>query len=727
MTTTHRHPGSGRALLALAMLAACGPTQAQESSMAASVTAGAGVVSGDSAERAIFGQYNGLRPDRAYGLLDFQYDRRIEATGIWTRFRGVNVFGENRELNFLWNKVGDWKFVAEFSELVRREPYSVNTGLVGAGTTTPQVTYLAGGPGTGWNLDPSTKRQGLGLAYSKWLSPAIELQTSLKSENKDGARLFGRGFACPSPVAPGCAPTTGANPGWAVLMVPEPINANHSQLEARLSYAGGKLRLSGGYYGSFYNNSYGTMTPGVPGSLNSPLGVLQPLNTGLQPILSQSLALPPDNQAHHLDVTGNYLFTPTTRAYFKLGYARATQDQGFARAGLADAPLGVANLDGRVDTMLGRLGISARPTPKLSLLAEVRHDDRDDKTPLALYNVEGAQAYTNRRYPYTRTRGKLQASYQFNRDYSGTLGADYESIDRGAFTATSAISGVSALRQKTEEIGYRAELRRRMTESFSGAISLVSSERDGSAWLRPAFGGGVEPFGNPGAVITSASIFMPTLADRQRDKVRLLAIWQPSDELTLQFSADYGRDKFSAPSIQGLQRTDMSLFSLDWDYVLSSRWTLNGYLSRGSQTLDQARPGGYIMAFDNDNTSVGVGVVGKPTGVLEVGATLSLFDDRNAYAQTLDPTANAGSFALLNAAGGLPDIVFRTTELRVFGRYALSKTSSLQIDLVHHRAKFNDWTYGHDGTPFLFSDNTTVTQLQKQHVTFAALTYTHRW
>ena len=131
------------------------------------------------------------------------------------------------------------------------------------------------------------------------------------------------------------------------------------------------------------------------------------------------------------------------------------------------------------------------------------------------------------------------------------------SVER-SFTATSAISGVSALRQKTEEIGYRAELRRRMTESFSGAISLVSSERDGSAWLRPAFGGGVEPFGNPGAVITSASIFMPTLADRQRDKVRLLAIWQPSDELPPQFSADYGRDKFSAPSLQGLQRTGKS-------------------------------------------------------------------------------------------------------------------------------------------------------------------------
>lgn len=727
MTTTNRHPRFGRALSALAVLAAFGQAHAQESEMEASASVGVGAVSGDSADRAIFGQYNGLRPDRPYGLLDFRYERRIESTGIWTRLRGVNLLGENRELSFLWSKVGDWKLVAEFGELVRREPYGVNTGLVGAGTTTPQATHLAGGPGTGSNLDLRTKRQGLGLAYSKWLSPAIEFQASLKSENKDGSRLFGRGITCPSPVAPGCAPTTGANPGWAVLMIPEPINANHSQLEARLAYAGGNLRLSGGYYGSFYNNSYGAMTPGVPGSLNNPLGVLQPLNTGLQPILSQSLALPPDNQAHHLDVTGSYLFTPTTRATFKLGYARATQDQSFAGAGLADAPPGITSLDGRVDTSLARLGITARPMPKLSLLADLRYDDRDDRTPIALYNVEGATTYTNRRYPYTKTRGKLQASYQFTSEYRGTLGVDYEEIDRGAFTATSEVSGISALRQKTEEIGYRAELRRRMTETVSGAISVVTSERDGSAWLRPAIGGGLEPFGDPGAVITSTSIFMPTLADRQRDKVRLVAVWQPSDELTLQFSADFGRDEFSAPSAQGLQRTGMRLFSLDWDYLLSSRWTLNGYLSQGSQTLDQARPGGYIMAFDNDNTSVGVGIVGKPAGALEIGATLSFFDDRNAYAQTLDPTAGAGSVALLDATGGLPDIVFRTTELRFFSRYALSKTSSFQIDVIHHRAKFNDWTYGYDGTPFLFSDNTTVAQLQRQSVTFVGLSYTHRW
>lgn len=734
METMNRHPGPVHTVIAAALLAIVGAAHAEDESVTeSSVTAGVGVVSGDREDRALFGQYNGLRPDRGYGLLDFSYYRRNDTTGTMTTFRGMNVLGENRELHFLWKRQGNWKFATDYSELVRREPNTINTGLLGAGTATPQVVYLSGGPGTGSDLHLKTKRQGLGLAFSKWLSPAVEFQASLKSENKDGSRLFGNGFSCPSPVAPGCAPTTGANPGWAVLMLPQPIDSNHSQLEARISYAGQKLRLSGGYYGSFYNNSVSALVPGVPGSLNNPLGVLQPLNTGLQPILAQGLVLPPDNQAHHTDVTGVYVFTPTTRATFKLGAARATQDQSFASSGFA-GPAGVTDLDGRVDTTLAQVGFASRPIPKLSLLADFRRDDRDDRTPLALYNVIGQEGtstfitYTNRERNYEKTRAKLQASYQFTSEYRGTFGVDYEEIDRGTFTPSSRAFGISALRQKTDELGWRAELRRRLTETFSGAISFVTSEREGSGWLRPVSGGnGVEPFGDPGAAVASTAIFMPTLADRERDKVRLFAVWQPIDAFTLQFSADYGRDRFTSPSAQGLQRTDMRLFSVDGDYILSSRWTLNGYLSRGSQTLDQARPGGYIMAFDNDNTAIGVGIVGRPIGKLRVGATLSYFNDENDYAQTLDPAASPANAALLQASGGLPDIVFRTTELRLFGQYELTKTSAVRLDLVHHRAKFNDWTYGFDGTPFLFSDNTTVSQLRSQNVTFVGVRYTHRF
>ncbi len=598
------------AALALALVAAVGPALAQDSEVEASVSVGVAGLTGDAADRAWFGQYNGLRDRDAYGLLDFDYRRFIGASGTSTGFAGSNLGLDTRELIFWWKRQGDWKISADYGELVRREPYSINTGLLGGGSTTPQVVHLGNGPGSGSALDLETRRKGVGLAFAKFFGPALEFEVSLKSENKDGARLFGIGMTCPSPTAPGCGPTTGANAGWAVLLLPEPINSNHSQVEARLNYAAGKLGLTGGYYGSFYNNSNGALRPVVPGSLNGSLGNLLPLSAGLQGILNQPVALPPDNAAHHFDIAGNYALTPTMRANFKLAYSRATQDQDFVGTGLAGAPAGVFSLDGKMNTTLAQVGISARPLPKLSVIAEVRYEDKDDKTPLALYNVEGTSSYTNRNYSRQRTRGKLEGSYQLSSSYRGTVGVDYELIDRQDFTPSSAVAGISALRYETEETSFRVELRRRMTESFSGAISFITSDRDGSTWLRPNSGLGVSPV-DPAIGFQSTAIFSPTLADRRRDKIKLLATWQPTEALSLQFSAEDGRDKFSAPSAYAVRRADMDFYNADFNYVVSSVWSVNGYASRSKQSLDQARPGGYVIGYDNTSTAFGLGVAGK--------------------------------------------------------------------------------------------------------------------
>jgi MtrB/PioB family decaheme-associated outer membrane protein len=248
-------------------------------------------------------------------------------------------------------------------------------------------------------------------------------------------------------VAPGCRGTTGISTGWALLMLPEPINSNHSQVEARLNYAGTKLRLSGGYYGSFFSNVNAALSPNVPSSLNNPVGTLLPLNTGLQAILNLPLALAPDNQAHQLDLTGLYSLTPTTQLNFKLGYSQALQHQNFAASGFTGAPAGVSDLGGKVSTTLALAGITSRPVHKLSLRADIRFEEKDDQTPIALYNIEDKSTYTNRQIPNTKVRAKAQADYQFTSEMRGTLGVDFESIDRGVFTATSALSGISALRQ----------------------------------------------------------------------------------------------------------------------------------------------------------------------------------------------------------------------------------------------------------------------------------------
>jgi MtrB/PioB family decaheme-associated outer membrane protein len=698
-------------LLSLALLAAFAPAWAQTAPvMESSVSVGIGLLDGDRGDRALYDQYSGLRPgSSAVGLLGADYYRRDDARGTSVQFEAADLFTGNRELGLRWKRQGDWKLSADYRELTRREPFSVTSG--------------------GNEFDLKTTRSALGVAFSKVLSSRWQFDASVKTEEKEGSRLFGVGFACPSPIAPGCGVPTGTQAGSGLLLVPEPVESRHTQAEGRVTYSGGRLTLSAGYYGSFYRNANGSLRPDVPSLLNNPLGAPLPLAPGLQAILGQPVALPPDNQAHHLDLAGSYGFSRTATLNFKLAYSRATQDDSFAAMGLAGAPAGVTGLGGQLRTTLAQVGVSARPMPRLSVSGNLRYEHRSDGTPLALYNVEGTSTYTNRQLPLTRTSGKIQGSYQFTNDWRGTLAGDVQSIDRGEFTPSTAIAGITALRQKTDETGVRAELRRRMSDELSGAISLESRRRDGSNWLRDNSGVGVTEVPDPSAPGAGLSngIFSPTLADRRRDKVRLHVDWQANEKLSLQLAAEGGRDRYEAPGVYGLRSADMGSVTLDWSYAVSESWSVNGYLSGGRQQFDQSRPGGALVAYDNRSTTLGVGFTGKPAARWEVGGSLAFIDDRNAYNQTLDETANAGSAALLAATGGLPDITFRQTSLRLFGKYTLDKQSSLRFDLVHQRSHWSDWAWGYNGTPFLYSDGSTVNGRTTQNASFVGVTYTRRW
>lgn len=716
-------------LLALALFAAFGPASAQ-SVVEGSVSVGAGAVIGDRQDRSIFNQYNGLQPGSdAIGLFGADYYRRDEDKGTSVDFRASDVLNHNRELGLRWKKQGDWKFSADYRETQRLENGVVNTGLGGLGGSTPQVVALPGGVGSGSDQDLKIKRSSLGLEFSKVLSNQWQLELSARTENKDGARLWGLGMNCPSPIAPGCRPSTGTELGWATLLVPEPINANHSQLEARVSYAGERLRLSGGYYGSFYRNQNGSLNPVVPASLYNALGALLPLSTGLQPILNQPVALAPDNQAHQLDLVGSYTYSQRTLMNFKLAYSEASQHQNFAAAGLTGAPAGVADLGAKVATTLAQVGITSRPLPKLTLSGNLRYEHRDDQTPLALYGLEGASTYTNRHLPLTRMGGKAEAAYQINSDWRASMGLDLQNIDRGVFTPTSAVAGITALRQKTDETTVRGQLRHRLSEALSGAVSVESSRRDGSNWLADNSGRGVTEITdvNLAGAGFANGIFMPTLANRHRDKIKLHADWQPSEELSLQLVAETGRDSYKTPSTYGLRSSGLNQLSLDWTYALSEAWKLNGYLSHGTQQLNQSRPDAAIMAYDNRTNTLGLGFSGRATGTLEVGGMLAFIDDRSNYAQTLAASADAGSAALLAATGGLPGITFRQTSLKLFGKYTLDKQSTLRLDLIHLRTRWNDWAWNYNGTPFTFSDGSTVNASATQSVSYIGLTYIHRW
>jgi len=739
MKTTGQGQRFSRTLIALAVLAAIGQAQAQEAAGAqSSVTVGAGATSGDQQDRARFGLYNGMREDRGYGMFDFTYLNRDAAAGLWTTIDGRDLFLDSRELSFTTRKLGDWKITAGYSEILRSEPRTINTAMQGAGTTTPAIVRLAT-PGTGSDLNLDMQRKAVSLSGFKWLGGDLKFEASFKSEDKEGARIFGNGFACSATwVAAGaCATSTNQ---WMALMLPEPIDSTIQQAEAKVTWSGANFVVTGGYYGSLYTNRNGNLTPTIPGSLNNPLGAATALDAGLRATLGLAMALPADSQAHQVYLAGNYRLTPTTVATFKYGYTHATQSEDFGGTGFFSAPPGRSNLGGEINTTLVQLGLTARPMPKLSLLANFRYEDKENKTPLAAYNKENALVFTNGNPSPRKVSGKAEASYLLPENIRGTLGVDWDNVDHDEFTPTDAVAGLSGLKQKTKELGYRAELRRSLSEDLTGSLSFMHSKREGdSPWLKPNADQGVTPANDDPSCVPPAApafnnciysrtgIFPFAFQDRTRDKVKAMASWMPSEELSLQFYVESGKDDFTAPSTKGLDDTRLRSYSVDASYRLAEDWTLTGYASRGDSTVHQAHSSGYVMALKNTTGNVGISLKGKASDRITLAAGLSYLNDKLVYDQTLDSLASAANVAFLAASGGVPDVTYKLVRLNVSGDYRIDKKSSVRLAVVHERSDFNEWNWQWNGVSYRFSDNTTIWARENQSVTFVGATYTHRW
>ena len=422
--------------------------------------------------------------------------------------------------------------------------------------------------------------------------------------------------------------------------------------------------------------------------------------------------------------------------------------------GLANAPAGVTNLGGRLDTNLLQFGLTARPMPKLSLLANLRYEDKNDKTPSALYNVEGGAVvpattpatfvnsfWNNYHISSTNVVGKLEASYQLPASLRGTVGLDYNSHERSVPVSITEeeLAGLGAMRAKNHETGYRLELRRSMSETLTGAVGYTNSKRSGSDWTSlstsAAFVAAGLGYGQTGSAsqflaLNPANAFPMNMVDVDREKVKLSANWAPSEKFELQFIAENGKDKNANPFSpialgRGWLESSTTLYSIDASFAMSDKWKINGYASQGKQDL-KVNHSGYMADLDTRTDSVGLGVSGKPTGRLEVGAQLTYANDTTKYGLAASPgvTGAAPSAAnLAQVAIGLPDVRFQISSLNLFGRYTLDKKSSIRVNLIHQRAKLDEWSYGSNGVPFVYSDNTTVNMNPDQRVTFLGVSY----
>jgi MtrB/PioB family decaheme-associated outer membrane protein len=457
----------------------------------------------------------------------------------------------------------------------------------------------------------------------------------------------------------------------------------------------------------------------------------------------------------------------------------------------AGAPGGVSNLDGRVDSVAAQFGLTSRPIKDLSLLANVSYLRREDKTPNELYNVEpkpvfpatNPVSYTNinqvgvpgavwnnNHVSNTNLNGKLEASYRLPFGLRATGGMDYKYIERlvPESRVEEALAGLGPLREKNSETGYRFELRRSMSETLNGSVGFSTSKRTGSDWtnlstldpgslpvnsalntyLINTYCGGNPCYGQvlPASAILGLSANTPfpmSMADVQRDKWKVTLDWTAFERLNVQLMAEDGKDKNKTDfdpvaGGKGWRDSGVSFYGVDVSYVLSDTWKLSGYASQGDQTIHINHSTGYMADLKNRSEAIGVSLTGRASSRLQVGANLTYINDVNKYGIAANTGTGGDRLSgltvtqptavnLAQAAVGLQDVTFRKAIVSVYGQYSLNRQSDIRLDLVHQKAKYDDWVWGSESAPFVYADNTIVKQQVDQTVTFIGVTYIYKF
>jgi len=694
-------------------LALAGAAQAQEVDPAiaeltkpeSAVSVGLGYWSKD---RPRLGTYDGMNQNGAYGLLDAFINTRDERTGTWFILDARNLGLETRELRAEWLRQGNFGVFAEYSRTPRDEPYTVFTGVQGIGTQTQRVpTPSATNLG---EVHLGTMREAIGAGFSKILGGGYDFRFSLKSEDKTGDRLWGRGGA----------------PEFAA----EPIDSNQRQMEGILAFVGKTFQIQGGYYGSWYTNH------------NS---LVDTANINAAGVTSNPffLSLPLDNQAHQLFVNGGYNLSERTRATFNVAYTHATQNEqipvGAGVATFAGAP---THLDGRLDTTLLQAGLTSRATNDFSWLASLRYYDSNEKTPQVRVVQTAATCGTcvdNTPLRFETITGRLEGTYRMAQGMSVLGGIEHARQDRDVPFGNANAGGLDAQRYvpwraQIDETTYRAELRRSLAETVNGRIAYSFSQRDGSEFTPAA------------ADAPQANLINPIhIADRDRNKIKLMLDWTVIEPLTLTFNVEYAKDEYGHSDSRpyGLRDGTASVFSLDGAYSISEKWQLSAWYTHDNTKANQfgqrnanAGAGEAVKEAHLEDTgdTFGAGLRGLILPKLRAGFDLLYSKNVNRYPETVTLTGAGTLFpsaAGVSAVGPLPDITNTVTRIKLHAAYAVQKTSEVRVEYTHEIWKTDDWSWMFaNGTTFTYgttTDGTQVSQAPKQTADWLAVRYIYRF
>ncbi len=666
------------------------------------VEVGVGHVSEDSF---MFGRYSGLNEEGAY--LDLNLDIRKWGpydgdSTQYSRFQGENLGLDSRFASFEYGRQGDYGVRLEYDQI----PYfGDETGRtvfngVGGGNLVLPSNWVAGENTSGFTqlsqslkgVDIEHDRKRLGAGFDKLLSPRWHFFTDYNYETKEGLR-----------TTAGIIGNTGGNPRAAIL--PEPIDYKEHKFDTVLDYTTKRQQVRFGYHLSLFTNEQDTLT------WQSPYSRIDGWASGVTyPGAFGRLALPPDNEYHQFALNYGNNLSDTSRFTADVSYARMTQDDTFldytinpALAASVTEPLPRRSLDGRIDNMLVNLLYTSRPTPKLNWKAQVRYEDRDNKTPRDTYVYIGGDSQlqdtsptSSRRRtnePYSREELKLalDAGYKLAARTDLTAGLEHRSTER-----------TFAEREEADENTARLGLRSQVSSRVSAGLRYARSDRDGSTYV------GNEPFVSSydprytatvdGEWENHPDLRKYYLADRERDTLTLFANFLPSHSVSIGFSANYTDDDYDASEF-GLTRSTIENYTLDASYMASENTSLYAFATVEDHETDQDgrafRGGNLKLPQASDPTRDWTVRHRDDMNSLGVGFTHALIEDRLDIGADYVYAKSDGKIDVTTGSSlesePLPDLRTNLHALSLYGGYKLKTDVFLKVRYHYEQYDSDDW------------------------------------
>jgi MtrB/PioB family decaheme-associated outer membrane protein len=506
----------------------------------AEIRLGGRAISGDTSSSK-FNEYRDLEPGM-FGGANFLVEDPNGVTFLWGDFENVGYDDQRYAL-----EAGQWgrfRLFGEYAELPHdfsnyaRTLYSylgsnrldfpdaLQSAIQAAPTNAAKSdllrTNLGDAPGT--SLDYLLRTARAGLIFDP--REDLELETAYRLVSRDGRKPFGLGFG---------------SPGGNFSDFAAPIDEHTNEVTADARFGRGPWNLEVGYLGSFFDNELNQVT------VDNPLRLTDSATAGAG---EGRLSLAPDNSMNNFHATGAYdlpLEFPA-RVATTFSYGLRQQDQDFLphtiNTLLAGAPglvLPQDSLDGKVQTYLANVLMTARPLPELDLRARYRYYDFHNDTPVLDFPAHVVNDATltpdeRRNVPnsYERQQASFDGSYRFTREVTLRGGPFWDQWSRSQDREVS----------RLDEYGAKLALDLRPARWALVRADYLFGDRDGTQY---------NPYDYLAATLDPAEVADASTtgqlaqlrkfdqADRIRNEVKLLTQLMPREDLDVGFSGGWAQ------------------------------------------------------------------------------------------------------------------------------------------------------------------------------------------